>query len=232
MLSSRPTEAERGLPHVVLTDLLEDVVEDVLPAMSAPPRRALEIALLMGRPPEYPLDPRAPAVAVRTALEVLAEERPLVLAVDDSHWVDDSSAAAPGFALRRIRGEHVLGVRRGVSTSTQRRVPDARPVGLDPDQLRAGDQHPPVEEPVGRPTESFGAFSGDVAVAVEVDGDDLPRPRVREPQPAVVPARRLGHRQSVEQYARRMRLLRRVVPIQTRRVAKADRSAPASAFGR
>ena len=88
VLSSRPAEAERGLPHVVLADLLEGVVEEVLPTLSAPRRRALEGALLMDRAPEYELDPRALAVAVRTSFQVLAEDRPLVLAVDDIQWVD------------------------------------------------------------------------------------------------------------------------------------------------
>jgi hypothetical protein len=81
-------------------------------------------------------------------------------------------------------------------------VPDARPVGLDPDQLRARYEQASVREPVRRPTESIGAFSHHVVVAVQVDGDDLSRPPVREPQTAVVPARRLGHGQAVEQYAR------------------------------
>jgi hypothetical protein len=44
---SRPAEAERGLAHVGLGDLLEDVLDEVLPALSAPRRRALEIALLL-----------------------------------------------------------------------------------------------------------------------------------------------------------------------------------------
>ena len=35
-----------GLAHVGLGDLLEDVLDDVLPALSAPQRRALEVALL------------------------------------------------------------------------------------------------------------------------------------------------------------------------------------------
>jgi predicted ATPase len=108
VLSSRPAEAERGLPHVVLADLLEGVVEEVLPTLSAPRRRALEGALLMDRAPEYELDPRALAVAVRTSFQGLAEERPLVLAVDDIQWVDSSSASALVFALRRLRSERIL----------------------------------------------------------------------------------------------------------------------------
>ena len=108
MLSSRPAEAERGLPHVVLADLLEGVVEEVLPALSAPRRHALEGALLMDRAPEYELDPRALAVAVRTCFQMLAEKRPLVLAIDDTQWVDASSASALAFALRRLRSERIL----------------------------------------------------------------------------------------------------------------------------
>src|SRR5713101_7332813 len=42
VLSSRPAEAERGLAHVGLGDLFEEVLDDVLPALSAPRRRALE----------------------------------------------------------------------------------------------------------------------------------------------------------------------------------------------
>src|SRR5262249_8487460 len=81
-------------------------------------------------------------------------------------------------------------------------VPDARAVGLDPDQLSARDQQASIWKPVRRPTKSVGAFSDDVAVSVEVDRDDLPRSPIREPQTAIVPPRRLGHGQAVEQYAR------------------------------
>ncbi len=48
VLSSRPTEAERALAHVVLSDLFEGVLDEVLPALSAPRRQALEVALLAG----------------------------------------------------------------------------------------------------------------------------------------------------------------------------------------
>jgi hypothetical protein len=53
VLASQPAEAERGLAHVALSDLFGDVLTDVLPALSSPRRRALEVALLNGstRPP-------------------------------------------------------------------------------------------------------------------------------------------------------------------------------------
>ncbi|HEY1273435.1 MAG TPA: AAA family ATPase [Thermoleophilaceae bacterium] len=108
VLSSRPAEAERGLAYVVLGDFFEGVLGDVLPALTAPRRRALEAALLVDHAPAHPVDPRALGVAVRTALHALAERAPLVLAVDDEQWVDAASASALQFALRRLRDQRVL----------------------------------------------------------------------------------------------------------------------------
>ena len=48
-----------------------------------------------------PVDPRALGVAVRNALQLLADDD-LVIAVDDLQWLDASSANALGFALRRL----------------------------------------------------------------------------------------------------------------------------------
>jgi DNA-binding CsgD family transcriptional regulator len=108
VLSSRPTEAERGLAHTVLGDLFESVLDEVRPGLPPPRRRALEIALLRDEGPELPLDPRALAVAVRTTIELLSAEQPLVLAIDDVQWIDASSAGALAFALRRLRDVPVL----------------------------------------------------------------------------------------------------------------------------
>jgi DNA-binding CsgD family transcriptional regulator len=108
VLLSRPAEAERELAHVVLSDLFEGVLDEVLPALSAPRRHALEVALLVDEASEQPVDPRTLAVAVRTALHALAERMPLVLAVDDVQWLDPSSASALAFALRRMTGHRVL----------------------------------------------------------------------------------------------------------------------------
>src|SRR4029077_12077214 len=45
VLESRPAEAEQSLAHVGLGDLFEEVLDEVLPAISPPRRRALEVAL-------------------------------------------------------------------------------------------------------------------------------------------------------------------------------------------
>ncbi|HSD79123.1 MAG TPA: LuxR C-terminal-related transcriptional regulator, partial [Solirubrobacteraceae bacterium] len=101
-------EAERDLAYVVLGDLFEDVLGDVLPALPAPRRRALEAALLVDQAPEFPVDRRALGVAVRGALQALAARAPLVVAVDDEQWVDAASASVLQFAFRRLREERVL----------------------------------------------------------------------------------------------------------------------------
>ena len=108
LLVARPAEAEQGLAHAALGDLFEDVLDEVLPTLSAPRRHALEVALLLDETVEQPVDPRTLGVAVRTALQALAEQTRVVLAVDDVQWLDASTASALAFALRRIATDHVL----------------------------------------------------------------------------------------------------------------------------
>ena len=108
VLSSRPAEAEHGLAHLGLGDLFDDVLDDVLPALSAPRRRALEIALLREEATGGPVDQRALGVAVRGALQLLSEPGPLVVAVDDVPWLDPSSLGALAFAVRRLGSSQVF----------------------------------------------------------------------------------------------------------------------------
>jgi DNA-binding CsgD family transcriptional regulator len=108
VLSSRPAEAERGLAHVGLGDLFEDVLDDVLPALSTPRRRALEVALLRAEASGDAVDHRALAVAVRDVLHRLSESKPILVAIDDVQWLDPSSSNALSFALRRLVAKRVL----------------------------------------------------------------------------------------------------------------------------
>ena len=68
------------------------------PALWSPRRRALEAALLVEEASEAS-DARTLGVAVRSALDAIVEEAPVVLAIDDVQWFDPSSAGALAFAL-------------------------------------------------------------------------------------------------------------------------------------
>jgi DNA-binding CsgD family transcriptional regulator len=108
VLSSRPAEAERGLGNVGLGDLLAGVIDDVLPALLTPRRRALQVALLREEASGDPVDRRTLAVALHDALQLLSDRGPTLIAVDDVQWLDPSSSRALGFALRRLDGRPVL----------------------------------------------------------------------------------------------------------------------------
>jgi DNA-binding CsgD family transcriptional regulator len=124
ILSSRPAEAERDLAHVGLGDLLEDVLDDVLPSLTAPRRHALEVALLREEAADA-VDPRALGIAARNALQLLAEDRPVLIAIDDLQWFDVSSARALAFALRRLAANQVL------LLLARRLAGDPQPSGLE-----------------------------------------------------------------------------------------------------
>ena len=89
VLVSRPAEAEEGLAHSALRDV-----------------RAIEVALLLDDVSSA--DPRTLGVAVRNALQLVARDGPVVLAIDDVQWLDRSSASALAFALRRLDEQSVV----------------------------------------------------------------------------------------------------------------------------
>jgi DNA-binding CsgD family transcriptional regulator len=108
VLASRPAEAERGLAHVGLGDLFDPVLDELLPALSPPRRRALEVALLREEASRDSADHRALGVAVQDALRLLCERAPILIAVDDVQWFDSASSSAFAFALRRVDESRVL----------------------------------------------------------------------------------------------------------------------------
>jgi DNA-binding NarL/FixJ family response regulator len=102
-------QAEARLSFVGLSDLIGDVVDEVVPVLPAPQRRALEVALLRAEPAGLPPEPRAIASGLLNALRALAARKPLLLAVDDVQWLDHPSADALAFAARRIQDREALG---------------------------------------------------------------------------------------------------------------------------
>ena len=100
-------ESEARLSFVGLSDLIGETADEFLPALPAPQREALEVALLRkvstGRGPE----PRAVAMALRSLLVEAAQERPVVVAVDDVQWLDAATVHALAFVARRLDGRPV-----------------------------------------------------------------------------------------------------------------------------
>jgi DNA-binding CsgD family transcriptional regulator len=99
VLRSRPTEAEVQLSFSGLTDLLDSVVDEVLPELAAPRARALKAALL--RDDVRSADPRAIGLGVVDALGVLSEDSPVLVAIDDWQWLDSPTADVLSYAARR-----------------------------------------------------------------------------------------------------------------------------------
>jgi ATP/maltotriose-dependent transcriptional regulator MalT len=101
-LSSRPTESEAKLSFAALGDLLDGVVDEALDALPSPQRSALEVALLRAEADASPPDRRTLSSAFHGALIALATAGPLLLAIDDAHWLDLPSARVLEFAIRRL----------------------------------------------------------------------------------------------------------------------------------
>jgi DNA-binding CsgD family transcriptional regulator len=105
-LTARAVEAEAGLSLAAIGDLLEPVLDAVLPTLPAPQAQALRVALLLEADTAAP-DPRVLGVAVLGALRALAAGSPVLVLIDDVQWLDASSAAVLGFAARRLDREPV-----------------------------------------------------------------------------------------------------------------------------
>jgi DNA-binding CsgD family transcriptional regulator len=107
VLSCRPVSSDAAMPHVALADLLRPVPDQTFARLPAPQLRALKVALLRAEAGDGDLEPRAIGTALTTLLEAVAEDGPLMLAVDDAQWLDPASARALAFALRRLGDRQV-----------------------------------------------------------------------------------------------------------------------------
>jgi DNA-binding CsgD family transcriptional regulator len=106
VLVARPVEAERELSFSALGDLLAPELER-LEALSPPRRRALEVALLLVADEQAAPDARAVGLATLDLLRLLADEQPLLVAIDDTQWLDPPSRETLAYAMRRLDQEPV-----------------------------------------------------------------------------------------------------------------------------
>jgi DNA-binding NarL/FixJ family response regulator len=104
-LVARPAGSESQLAYSALNDLLAGCADGLLPQLPPARARMLRVALLLEEPGHVPVSSRAVAFALLDLLRLLVRrgDMPLV-AVDDAQWLDTASAAALGFALRRLAG--------------------------------------------------------------------------------------------------------------------------------
>ena len=124
VLSCSPAETEAALSYSSLADLLAPIEPQVMAALAAPQRDALEVALLRAGSSGAVAGQRAIAMATLSVLAELAAVSPVVIAIDDAQWLDSSSARVLEFAARRLEG-------RPVGFLLSQRIGNAIPLGLD-----------------------------------------------------------------------------------------------------
>jgi DNA-binding CsgD family transcriptional regulator len=105
LLRAHPLEMESELAFAGLSELLRPVLH-LLGRIPGPQKAALSGALALE--PPVPGDRFAVAAATLSLLAAAAEEAPVLVVVDDAHWLDRPSREALLFAGRRLGTEGVL----------------------------------------------------------------------------------------------------------------------------
>ncbi|SEA76006.1 ATP-, maltotriose-and DNA-dependent transcriptional regulator MalT [Mycobacterium sp. 283mftsu] len=109
VLSARTAAAESVLAYASLADLLRDVETAVLADLPGPQRVAMDRVLLRGAgDDDEATDPRAVAAGFVSVLDRLADDSPVIIAIDDLQWLDTSSRQVVAFAARRLTGRVAL----------------------------------------------------------------------------------------------------------------------------
>jgi len=105
VMSARAAAGESVLAYASLADLLSSVDAEALAGLPEPQRLGLERALLRREAaPGIPTDQRTVAAGLLSVVSRLAEQSPVVIAIDDLQWLDPSTQHAVAFAARRLHG--------------------------------------------------------------------------------------------------------------------------------
>jgi len=107
VLTCAAVSSEAKLAFTALRDLLARAFDEAAPRLPIPQRRALDVALLREEPEGAPPERGAVGAAFLSTLQVLAEDRPVLVAIDDVNWLDAASALVLAYAARRLRDEPV-----------------------------------------------------------------------------------------------------------------------------
>ena len=125
VLHANPSSSEAQIAFAALGDLVVPVLGPALPRLVPPQRRGLETALLLRESEGPPPDARVLGLALLSIMRTLAEQGPILVAIDDVQWLDASSADVLTFALRRVGAEPIA-----VLATIRGRQVEA-PLGLD-----------------------------------------------------------------------------------------------------
>jgi hypothetical protein len=104
VLSARPSAAESVLAYTGLADLLSGADASALAGLPDPQLVAVDQILLRADADSAPTGQRAVSAAFLAIVQRLADEAPVLLAIDDLQWLDPSSAHVFAFAARRNLG--------------------------------------------------------------------------------------------------------------------------------
>jgi ATP/maltotriose-dependent transcriptional regulator MalT len=103
-LSARGVESEMELPFSGLAAVARPILS-YCECIPDPQAAALRSALALG--PPVAADLFTTAAATMSLLAAAAEDEPILVVIDDVHWLDAASARCLIFAARRLRGEAV-----------------------------------------------------------------------------------------------------------------------------
>ena len=108
VLATRPTEAEARLSFLGLTDLLGPLFDEIGQDLPPPQRSAVGAALFRSSGQAGEPEPLAVSLGTLALLRAAAATGPILVAVDDTPWLDDPSATALEFVARRLEAERIV----------------------------------------------------------------------------------------------------------------------------
>jgi len=192
VLSARPVEAETAFSFAALSDIVRPQLAAIIDRLARPQRAALEAALLLRDVEGDPPEPHAVAVAAVSALALLVEAQPVLVAVDDAQWLDAPSRLALQYVARRLPARVALVVAQRSDRDVIALAADVEHLRLGPMSLGALQQliHDRVGIALTRPalarvhdaTAGFPLFALEIARALRASGvtvkamDPLPVP--------------------------------------------------------
>ena len=137
VLHARGIEAEAELAFSGLFELSRPVIDRL---DELPPRQALAVRVAFALEPAETVDRFAISAAALSLVATVAETTPLLITVDDAHWLDTASLDALVFAARRLEADRVgfiFVVREGEGAFPAAGLDELVLAGLDVDEARS-----------------------------------------------------------------------------------------------